>query len=70
MMIICGSGKLIRRAISKFGVENFQKEILFECENEEEMNQKEREIVNEEFISRLDTYNLTVRWGRILVLCQ
>lgn len=49
-----GSGKLIRRAIRKYGKENFMKEILFIFDNEKEMNEKEAELVyvNEE------TYNL------------
>ncbi len=54
-----GSGKLVKRAIKKYGVENFKKEILFDFETEEEMNLKEKEIVNEEFLSRDDVYNLT-----------
>lgn len=61
---------MIKEAIAKDGIENFQKEILFECKNEEEMNQKEREIVNEEFISRLDTYNMKIRWNRWMDLCK
>ena len=63
MMIICGSGKLLKAAIKKYGIENFLKEILFECKDESEMNQKEAEIVNNEFISRLDTYNLQLGGG-------
>lgn len=53
-----GSGKLLKRAIEKYGLDKFTKEILFECNSIEEMNQKEVEIVNEEFVSRLDTYNV------------
>lgn len=41
-----GSGKLIRRAIEKYGMENFTKEILFIFDNEEEMNAKEKALVN------------------------
>lgn len=40
-----GSGKLIVRAIEKYGIENFQKDILFEAESVEEMFDKERELI-------------------------
>ena len=53
-----GSGLRIRRAIEKYGIENFEKTILFECISEEEMNKKEAEIVNEDFIARDDVYNI------------
>lgn len=53
-----GSGKLIRRAIRKYGIDNFSKELLFIYETEQEMNDKEAEIVTEEFIAENDTYNL------------
>lgn len=55
-----GSGKHLRRAISKHGPDKFQKEILFVFETESEMNEKEREIVTEEFVQRKDTYNICV----------
>ena len=55
-----GSGKILHRAFNKYGIENFEKEILFKCSSLEEMNQKEKEIVNEEFIKREDTYNLKI----------
>ncbi len=55
-----GSGILIDRAIKKYGKKNFTKEILFECSSEEEMNQKETDIVDEDFIARDDTYNVAV----------
>ena len=38
----------------------FKKEILFECSSEKEMDEKEKEIVSEEFIARLDTYNVKI----------
>lgn len=53
-----GSGLRICRAIEKYGIENFEKIILFECSSEDEMNKLEAEIVNEEFISRDDVYNI------------
>lgn len=53
-----GSGQLIRRAVKKYGVEAFEKEVLHIFETEEEMNAKEAELVTEEFCLREDTYNL------------
>lgn len=53
-----GSGILIERAIAKHGKENFIKEILFELSTEDEMNQKEADIVDEDFVARDDTYNI------------
>ena len=53
-----GSGILIQKAIQKFGKLNFKKDILFDFSTFEEMNAKEAEIVNEEFVQRDDTYNL------------
>jgi hypothetical protein len=53
-----GSGLLLGRAIEKHGKEHFVKELLFECKTEEEMNQKESDIVDEDFIARHDTYNI------------
>lgn len=55
-----GSGKAIKEAIRKYGKENFIKEILFIFDTEEEMNAKERELINEEFVRRKDTYNLGI----------
>lgn len=53
-----GSGKLLQRAITKYGVENFNRQILFVFDNEEEMNTKERELVTESFCKRSDVYNI------------
>ena len=55
-----GSGKAIKEAILKYGKENFQKEILFIFQTEEEMNAKEKELITEEFVNRKDTYNMGV----------
>ena len=55
-----GSGKELGDDIKRFGRENFKREILFDFDSFEEMNDKERELVNEDFVAREDTYNLVV----------
>ena len=53
-----GSGVALEKSIKKYGKENFKKEILFIFDNEKEMNQKERELVNESFVNDRNNYNL------------
>ena len=53
-----GSGKYLKHAIQKYGLDNFKKEILFVYDNPEDMFTKEAEIVTEEFLSENNTYNL------------
>jgi hypothetical protein len=55
-----GSGTYFNRAVKKYGKENFERIILRHCESREEMLLLEKEIVNEEFVSRKDTYNVTI----------
>ena len=49
----------MRKAIKKYGKEAFTKEILFDFDNPKEMNAKEAEIVDADFLARSDTYNLS-----------
>lgn len=53
-----GSGVLIRKAIKKYGIENFNKEILFDFSTYQEALDKEKEIVDDNFLKRSDTYNI------------
>lgn len=55
-----GSGKLLKRAIEKYGVNNFKKEILFVFDNESDMNAKETELVTSDYLLDENTYNLCV----------
>lgn len=53
-----GSGKMLHSAIKKYGTENFKREVLYMFDSPEEMFEKEKEIVTEEFVSNLDVYNI------------
>jgi hypothetical protein len=53
-----GSGKIIKTAIEKYGIDNFEKVIQEAFENAEAMYAREKEIVTEEFLSRDHVYNL------------
>lgn len=55
-----GSGIALRQAIKKYDLVNFTKEILYIFPTAKEMIAKEIQIVNENFISRKDTYNMKV----------
>ena len=47
-----GSGKLLKKAIEKYGIQNFKKEILCKCSTKEELDSMEKF-----WIKKLDTIN-------------
>ena len=55
-----GSGKILKRAINKYGINCFRKEYLMSCESKEEMDYMERVFVDETWVSRSDTYNIKI----------
>lgn len=53
-----GSGLLISRAILKYGVNSFSKDIIAICDTEAEMYKIEKELVNDTFLTFFSSYNL------------
>lgn len=53
-----GSGWVLKYAIKKYGRKNFKREILLVLSNREEAREVEALLVDKEFISRPNTYNL------------
>lgn len=53
-----GSGKAIKAAIKKYGLDNFTKEVVQICESKEAAYQLEKEIVTPELIESRQSYNL------------
>ena len=53
-----GSGKLLLKAIKKYGIFNFSRKIISFFANKNDMYKTEEEYVNKEFVERTDTYNL------------
>lgn len=55
-----GSGILLKKAIEKYGIENFVKEVLVDYDTAEVAYRLEKMLVNEHFVKRTDTYNMNV----------
>lgn len=55
-----GSGLRLRNAISKYGRQNFKKEILHIFDNSADMVQKEKELVTEEVVNSPYYYNMMI----------
>lgn len=55
-----GSGTYLKRAIEKYGLDIFNKEILHVFDNPEDMYAKEAELVDADFLMETNTYNLTL----------
>jgi hypothetical protein len=55
-----GSGRLIKNAIKKYGKENFKQIIIEEFSISKDAYSKEKEIVNENLVSKKLCYNLIV----------
>jgi hypothetical protein len=63
-----GSGTNIKKAIKQYGLENFDKYILYQFDNEVDMLNKEEELVSREFISEENNYNIIVGGKQFLTL--
>lgn len=55
-----GSGKLLKKAIAKYGFDSFEHSILQECSSVEEMFKAEANYVSPEWVENPNTYNLKV----------
>jgi hypothetical protein len=55
-----GSGTILKQAIITYSESNFQRKILFYCLSAQDAYEIETRIVNEDFIKRLDTYNIVL----------
>ena len=57
------SKTIFQRAVKKYGPKNFVRKTLAVFDNEDEAYLLEEEIVNEEFLSRDDVYNMVLGGG-------
>ncbi len=54
-----GSNKILHRAIKKYGIESFKREVLIECETREEAFDIESLLICEKMCKRPDVYNIS-----------
>lgn len=54
-----GSGTAFKKAVKEYGKENFKREIISFCNTAEDMDNLEREIVNDSVVNDKNSYNLT-----------
>ncbi len=55
-----GSGKVLRVAINKYGIKNFNVEVLCECNDEMELNEKEKYFIAKfKSLVKYGNYNIT-----------
>ena len=55
-----GSGVALRRAYKKYGIENFEKEILYYFNNADEMYAFEEQYVNADLVNNPECYNMVI----------
>lgn len=55
-----GSGQLLKKAIAKYGIENFSKVILKECSSVQDMFEQEAIFVDAKWVEDPNTYNLKI----------
>jgi group I intron endonuclease len=55
-----GSGINLKRAIKKYGIENFSREVLYIYDNSVDIENKECELITEEMCSSTECYNIAL----------
>lgn len=62
-----GSGKLMRKALEKYGPLNMRQELILVTEDEEEATELEKSIVNRDWVQREDSHNVSIG-GNVAIL--
>lgn len=55
-----GSGKLLKKAIAKYGIQNFERKVLLICDSLEHMFEQECIFVDDKWVEDCNTYNLKI----------